>query len=125
MTPNEDMQERRLDELLKRQLGQRILEAIANPKITEIIVNEDGRVWFESYDEGMTEAGLVLSPTQVESVVGTVAASLGTTANVENPIVEGELPIGQIRFQGLLPPVVRKPCFVLRKPAQVLYTLDD
>ena len=34
-------------------------------------------------------------------------------------------PIGQIRFQGLLPPVVRKPCFVLRKPAQVLYTLDD
>ena len=24
-----------------------------------------------------------------------------------------------------MPPVVRRPCFAMRKPAQVLYTLDD
>ena len=46
-------------------------------------------------------------------------------ANAANPIIEGELLIGGIRFEGLLPPVARKPCCVMRKPAQVLYTLDD
>jgi type IV secretion system protein VirB11 len=125
MISTRQIQERRLDELLKRQLGPRILAAIADPQITEIIVNEDGRLWFESYGSGMREAGLTLAPSQVESLIGTVAASLGTVANVANPIIEGELPIAAIRFEGLLPPVARKPCCVMRKPAQVLYTLND
>src|SRR6266852_4629158 len=73
----------------------------------------------------MREAGGTLAPSQVESLIGTVAASLGTMANVANPIIEGELPIAAIRFEGLLPPVARKPCCVMRKPAQVLYTIDD
>ena len=72
---------RRLDELLRRQLGTRIVAAIGDPQITEIIVNEDGRIWFESYGKGMHEAGLRLAASQVESLIGTVAASLGTVAN--------------------------------------------
>ena len=125
MISTQQVQERRLDELLKRQLGPRILAAIADPQITEIIVNEDGRLWFESYGSGMREAGLTLASSQVESLICTVAASLGTVANTANPIIEGELPIAGIRFEGLLPPVARKPCCVMRKPAQVLYTLND
>ena len=48
-----DVQQQRLEELLKRQLGAKILAAIDDPQITEIIVNEDGRVWFESYERGL------------------------------------------------------------------------
>src|SRR6266851_2716838 len=72
MISTQQVQERRLDELLKRQLGPRILAAIADPQITEIIVNEDGRLWFESYGSGMREAGVTLAPSQVESLIGTV-----------------------------------------------------
>jgi type IV secretion system protein VirB11 len=125
MIAAQQLQERRLDELLRRQLGAKILAAIGDPQITEIIVNEDGRVWFESYGKGMREAGLRLAALQIESLIGTVAASLGTVANSDSPIVEGELSIAGIRFEGLLPPVARKPCCVMRKPAQVLYTFDD
>ena len=125
MIAAQQLQERRLDELLRRQLGTRILAAIGDPQVTEIIVNEDGRVWFESYGKGMHEAGVRLAASQVESLIGTVAASLGTVANASSPIVEGELQIEGIRFEGLLPPVARKPCCVMRKPAQVLYRLDD
>jgi type IV secretion system protein TrbB len=121
----QQLQERRLDELLRRQLGPKLLGAIGDPQITEIIVNEDGGVWFESHGKGMHEAGLTFTPSQIESLIGTVAASLGAVANLNHPIVEGELPIGGIRFEGLLPPVARKPCCVMRKPAQVLYTLND
>ena len=125
MISTQQTQERRLDELLRRQLGPLILAAIDDPNVTEIIVNEDGRVWFESYAKGMHESGLVLAASQVESLIGTVASSLGSVVNSVNPIVEGELLIGGIRFEGLIPPVARKPCRVMRKPAQVLYTLDD
>lgn len=125
MSTVHQLQERRLDELLRRQLGAATLEAIANPRITEIMINEDGQVWFEEHGRGMREAGFSYSPSQVESLIGTVAASLGAVANLNYPIIEGELLIGGIRFEGLLPPVARKPCCVMRKPAQVLYTLDD
>ena len=125
MISAQQLQDRRLDELLRRQLGPGILAAISDPQITEIIVNEDGLVWLESYGKGMHQAGLQLAAAQVESLIGTVAASLGSVANSSNPIVEGELPIERIRFEGILPPVSTKPCCVMRKPAQVLYTLDD
>jgi type IV secretion system protein VirB11 len=125
MSTVQQLQERRLDELLRRQLGPAILDAIANPRITEIMINEDGCVWFEEHGAGMREAGFNFAPSQIESLIGAVAASLGTVANLDHPIIEGELLIGGIRFEGLLPPVARKPCCVMRKPAQVLYTLDD
>ena len=125
MNSAQQIQERRRDELLKRQLGPQLLAAIADPKITDIIINEDGRVWFEAHGKGLFAAGFSLLESHRESLIGTVAAALGTVADVDHPIVEGELPIERIRFEGLMPPVVRRPCFAMRKPAQVLYTLDD
>jgi type IV secretion system protein TrbB len=119
------IQERRRDEFLRRQLGPQLLAAIAEPGITDIIVNEDGRVWLEAHGKGLYEAGFSLPANQVESLIGTVAAMLGVVANADNPIVEGELAIKRIRFEGLLPPVVCQPCFAMRKPSQVLFTLDD
>jgi P-type conjugative transfer ATPase TrbB len=121
----QQIQERRRDELLRRQLGPQLLAAIADPAITDIIVNEDGRVWFEAHGKGLFAAGFALPESHRESLIGTVAAALGTTADNDHPIVEGELPLERIRFEGLMPPVVRRPCFAMRKPAQVLYTLDD
>jgi type IV secretion system protein TrbB len=121
----QQIQERRRDELLRRQLGPQLLAAIADPTITDIIINEDGRVWFEAHGKGLFAAGFCLQESQRESVIGTVAAALGTVADADHPIVEGELPIERVRFEGLKPPVVRQPCIAMRKPAQVLYTLDD
>jgi len=123
--PAQQLQERRRDELLRRQLGPQLLAAIADPKITDIIVNEDGRAWFEAHGRGLYSSGFSISESQRESLIGTVAATLGSVADADHPIVEGELPIERIRFEGMMPPVVRRPCFAMRKPAQVLYTLDD
>jgi type IV secretion system protein VirB11 len=125
MNSPQQIQERRRDELLRRQLGPQLLAAIADPKIMDIIVNEDGRVWFEAHGKGLFAGGFSLPESHRESLIGTVAAALGTVADAEHPIVEGELPIERIRFEGLMPPVVRRPCFARRKPAQVLFTLDD
>ena len=125
MIPAQQIQERRRDELLRRQLGPQLLTAIADPKITDIIVNEDGQAWLEAHGRGMYSGGYSIPESQRESLIGTVAAALGSVADADHPIVEGELPIERIRFEGMMPPVVRRPCFAMRKPAQVLYTLDD
>ncbi len=125
MNTVQQIQERRRDELLKRQIGPQLLTAIADPQITDIIANEDGRIWFDAHGKGLFAAGFSLPESHRESLIGTVAAALGTVADADHPIIEGELPIERIRFEGLMPPVVRRPCFAMRKPAQVLYTLDD
>jgi type IV secretion system protein VirB11 len=73
----------------------------------------------------MQHLGATMSPMQAENLIGTVAASLNAVANAQNPIVEGELPLSGARFEGLLPPVVATPTFVIRKRAQRIYSLDD
>ncbi|MBV8181262.1 MAG: P-type conjugative transfer ATPase TrbB [Mycobacterium sp.] len=125
MISPQQIQERRRDELLRRQLGPQLIAAIADPTITDIIINEDGRVWFEAHGKGLFAAGFCLPESQRESLIGSVAAALGAVADADHPIVEGELTIERIRFEGLMPPVVRRACVAMRKPAQVLYTLDD
>ena len=43
----------------------------------------------------------------------------------EAPIVSAELPETGERFEGLLPPVALAPCFAIRKPAEIIYQLND
>jgi P-type conjugative transfer ATPase TrbB len=121
----QQIQERRRDESLRRQLGPQLLTAAADDNITDIIVNENGQVFFDAHGKGLYAAGFWLPESQRESLIGTVAAMLGQVADAEHPIVEGELLIGGIRFEGLMPPVVRHACLAMRKPAHILYNLND
>ena len=120
-----DIQSTRLSEKLRRELGPVVLKALFDPNVIEILLNADGRIWIESYNSGMSATEASMTPTQAENLIGTVAASLNAVANPQNPIVEGELPLTGSRFQGLLPPIAQSPCFVIRKRASVLYTLDE
>jgi type IV secretion system protein VirB11 len=120
-----DVQTSRLSEKLRRELGPVVLRALSDPNVIEIILNPDGRIWVESHANGMSQTDGSMSPTQAENLIGTVAASLNAVANPQNPIVEGELPLTGSRFEGLLPPIAPSPCFVIRKRASTLYTLDD
>jgi type IV secretion system protein VirB11 len=123
MTPR-DVQTARLSEKLRRELGPVVLKALSDPDVIEIILNPDGRIWVESHSAGMSQTDASMAPTQAENLIGTVAAALNAVANPQNPIIEGELPLTGSRFEGLLPPIAPSPCFVIRKRASVLYTLD-
>lgn len=119
-----DVQTARLSEKLRRELGPVVLKALSDPDVIEIILNPDGRIWVESHTAGMSQTDASMAPTQAENLIGTVAAALNAVANPQNPIIEGELPLTGSRFEGLLPPIAPSPCFVIRKRASVLYTLD-
>lgn len=118
-----EIQDERYLALLKRVMGPDLLTLLDDPALTDFMRNADGRCWVAAHGKGMYEADFTLPDTQVEALIGTLAAAIGTVADADHPIVEAELPIHRVRFTGLMPPVVRAPALALRKPAQVLYTL--
>jgi type IV secretion system protein VirB11 len=115
----------RLEEKLRRELGPAVLDALADPRVIEIMLNPDGRLWIDELGVGMRDTGARISAAQAENLLGTVAATLGCVITPERPVLEGELSIDGSRFCGLLPPVVLGPAFCIRKAAALVYSLDD
>ena len=111
--------------MLATALGSQVMAALDAPDTIEVMANPDGRVWVERHGLGRGPLDLTLAPTHVERVIRLVATLTGAEAHRERPIISAELPPRGERFEGVLPPVSRAPCFSIRKPAQVLFRLAD
>ncbi|MGO9444452.1 MAG: P-type conjugative transfer ATPase TrbB [Thiobacillaceae bacterium] len=111
-------------EALRRQLGDDVLGYLEDPSIVEIMLNPDGCLWVDVLGRGM-ERRDTMDPVRGQMVMDTVAAMLGTVVTASSPILEGELPLDGSRFEGLMPPVVERPVFTIRKKALLIFTLDD
>lgn len=115
---------RRLESKLRRELGDTVMSALADPAVVEIMLNPDGTLWEDRHGSGMKPIG-ALGRVQAENLICTIAGALGTEATRDRPIVEGELPLDGSRFQGIMPPIVEYPVFAIRKKAVLIYTLED
>ncbi len=114
----------RLVRKLQEALGDRLCSAIDDSGVAEIMLNPDGRLFIENVGQGITAAG-EMSAAAAEMVIGTVAHALRSEVDTDQPIISGELPIGGHRFEGLLPPVVSRPAFSIRRRASRLIPLED
>ncbi|OAN58554.1 P-type conjugative transfer ATPase TrbB [Sphingomonas sp. TDK1] len=116
--------------MLRTAMGPVMAAALADPRVTEIMVNPDGALRLDRLGEGRSDTGIRMEAAQVERIIRLVAAHARAEVHGEAPIVSAELPPheeGQAgeRFEGVLPPVSTAPCFSIRKPAERLYRLDD
>jgi type IV secretion system protein VirB11 len=114
----------RLVRKLQEALGDQLCVALDDSTVVEIMLNPDGKLFIERLGHGVAPAG-EMSSAAAEMVIGTVAHALQSEVDTEQPIISGELPIGGHRFEGLLPPVVAKPAFTIRRRASRLIPLDD
>lgn len=114
---------KRLIEKLKRELGHRIMESLNDLEVIEIMLNDDGALWVEKMGQEMECIGV--PNINAKAFIGTVASFIGTTITPHNPILECELPIDGSRFEALIPPIVTKPAFTIRKRALKIFTLED
>ncbi|PDT48348.1 MULTISPECIES: P-type conjugative transfer ATPase TrbB [Sinorhizobium] len=114
----------RLVRKLQDALGDHLCVALDDTTVVEIMLNPDGRLFIERLGHGVAPAG-EMSAAAAEMVIGTVAHALQAEVDDEQPIISGELPIGGHRFEGLLPPVVAKPAFTIRRRASRLIPFDD
>jgi type IV secretion system protein VirB11 len=114
----------RVREKLLRELGPNIREALADPRVIEVVLNPDGKLWVEKLGEDMQVVGAMAS-SNAEALMATIASSLSTTITRERPVLEGELPTDGSRFEGMIPPVVVRPSFAIRKKASRVFSLAE
>lgn len=111
-------------EALRRNLGPRVLAWLEAPEVVEILLNPDGGLWVERLGAGMTPEGW-MEPVQALAVIQSVAALHERVVTADAPVLECELPLDGSRFEALLPPLVTRPVFTLRKRALLVFTLED
>ncbi|EAI7269728.1 P-type conjugative transfer ATPase TrbB [Campylobacter lari] len=119
---NIEFQER-IIEKIKREFGD-ILTHLEDKDTIELMLNSDGKLWLEKLGQDMKCLG-DFSEAKAKSIITAVSTFLDTTTNADNPILECELPLDGSRFEALLPPIVAKPTFTIRKKAIKIFTLDD
>ncbi len=114
----------RLINNLKYNLGNNVMTALEDPNVVEVILNSDGTLWSERIGKKMTVIG-EMNEAQGRLIVSLIASALETVVTVENPIVEGELPIDGSRFEGSMPPICTAPSFAIRKKARTVFSLES
>ncbi|CAB3730351.1 hypothetical protein LMG1866_04581 [Achromobacter ruhlandii] len=129
LSPEERAKRERLLESVKRNLGSEVLAALRDPMVFEVMLTVNGTVLTDSVNHGLKmlcHGGVPvrIHATAARNMMWTVAQLLDTTVSAEKPILEGEFPLGGERFEGLLPPVVERPIFAMRKLAEKIFTLE-
>jgi type IV secretion system protein VirB11 len=112
-------------QMLRTAFGPTIAAALADPKVIEVMVNPDGKLWIERAAIGRRFTGERIGSSEVERIIRLVAAHVRREVTDKTPIVSAELPDTGERFEGVMPPVASAPCFAVRKPADVIYRLGD
>ena len=115
--------------LMERYLGPDVLAAFADDDVTEVYVNAgDGLLRADTHSAGKVALGATVRGDQIEQFLNAVAAYHGDALGPTAPSLQAELPaetFGGARLQGFVPPLVAQACFVVRKPARRVFTLDS
>ena len=111
--------------MLRTALGSTIARYLDDAQVVEVMLNPDGRLWFDHLSDGLCATDHCMSHADAERIVRLVAHHVGAEAHPAAPRVSAELPETGERFEGLLPPVVAAPTFAIRKPAVAVFSLDD
>lgn len=115
----------RLTTMLATALGDVAGGLLLDDSIIELMLNPDGKLWIDRLGQGRSFTGHTMTPADAERVIFIVASSVGLTCNKDSPILSAELPRSGSRFQGILPPIVQRPTFTIRKKAVKIFTLED
>jgi P-type conjugative transfer ATPase TrbB len=112
-------------QMLRTALGPLLLARLEDPGVAEVMLNPDGRVWIDRFDVGLVDAELTISPADAERILRLVAHHVAAEIHAQRPRLSAELPGTGERFEGLMPPLVAAPTFSIRKPASLVFRLDD
>ncbi len=115
----------RYTRMLRSAFGTHISGLLADDSVVEVMLNPDGRIWVDRLSTGLADTGACLTAEDGERIIRLVAHHVGSEAHATSPRLSAELPETGERFEGLLPPLVASPTFSIRKPASIVFSLDD
>ncbi len=102
-----------------------IISFLNDESVVEIMLNADGRIWVEKVGVGMFPAKATMTPDEALRMLRLVATEMNAELSDRNPSLAGKLPLWGARVQASIPPVVEAPVFALRKPARIVFSLED
>jgi P-type conjugative transfer ATPase TrbB len=111
-------------EVITRCLGELVGPLLLEDGVTDIVLNPDGRLWVTRLGHDSRPIGIMRAG-EAEALIATTARTLGCVATRESPIVEGELLVDGSRFEGIIPPVVERPVFAIRRKAGAVFPLSS
>lgn len=101
-----------------------IEELIRNPNISDILVNNGGRVFVERHGL-LTEENIVMSERFLTVAIKNIARALGNEIDEQKPLLDARLPDGS-RVAAAIPPCsVAGPTLAIRKFQSKHLTLDE
>ena len=117
----------RIEDMIRRDLGISITDALADPDVEEVQVNPDMSIHVVYGSKGCIKLPLQANPANVETFLRAVATQSSMPISFANPVLATTLPesIGKCRLQGYLPPLTDAPSFILRKPPNRVIELDE
>ena len=105
-------------------LFQDIKPYLIDDDVCEIMVNDDSKVWVDTFSKGLIYTGKILTNDIVSNIIIQIANYSHKICNKDNPLLEAE--ILNMRFQGFLSPdIVKNSSFCIRKHAKKIFNLDD
>lgn len=115
----------RLHTSIMTAMGPDIRDYMADDSIVEIMCNPDGKLWIERLGQGVSDTSKTLEASQATSLIRLVASNACTQITEQSPSLAAVLPVSGARFQGLIPPIVSSPSFVVRKKAKKIFSLEE
>lgn len=120
-----DQKTSRILEKMRREFGPVVCNLLFDNNVVEIMLNDDGRLWVERLGQPMEVVGEI-SALSAAAAIKSVAAFWSEFGTEETPIIEGKMPLdGVSRFEGLLPPIVDRPIFTIRRHTSKIVTFDE
>jgi len=110
---------------LRQAMGPVIAAALADPKVVEVMVNPDGKIWVDRIGEGRAFTGERMAPADADRILRLLADHVGEVVTKDRPRISATLPQTGERFQGAFMPIVSSPAFAIRKRPEIVFTLDD
>ena len=102
-----------------------IMTYLADEAVVKIMLNADGRIWLDRAGVGLVATDQTMSPGDALRMLRLVATEMNVELSDHNPSLAGKLPLWGARVQASIPPIVEAPIFALRKPAKLVFGLDQ
>ena len=110
---------------LDAMLGEELVALMHRTDISEIYINDDGHIRYQSFSEGKVKTKIYLAPDKVQAIIELIAGQIGKIVNEDIPSIAAEIRGYGARFQGEIPPIVKNPQFNIRKKAIKIFSLED
>lgn len=125
-TAEEIRKQRMIDNLLNDDM-RAIVPYLKEKNVTDIALPDSGEIIVTRFREPRDFTGIVLPDYIVERIIKAAAAISGRPLDVYSgfPILETQIPVYNARLTALMEPNCCRPELQIRKPPEIIYTLEE